>query len=149
MKKPDRDIVEFIRINKVATVCCCAENLPYCFNCFYSFLENEVCLVYKSDVNTKHSQIIINNFNVAGTITAPLENIKIIKGVQFEGIVLHEKSEFLNAAYKSYYSKFPFAIAVPGRLYVIRLNSIKFTDNSRGFGSKEYWNRLSEEHVDI
>ena len=42
---------------------------------------------------------------------------------------------------ENYYLHYPLSAAMDGRLWVIQLNWIKFTDNTRGFGFKQHWNR--------
>jgi uncharacterized protein YhbP (UPF0306 family) len=64
-----------------------------------------------------------------------------IRGVQFEGMLLDETWELTMKASSSYYLRFPFAMAVPGKLYLISLLSVKFTDNTKGFGHKQHWQK--------
>jgi uncharacterized protein len=137
----DQEIVSFINEQKVATVACVEGNKPYCFNCYYSFLEADGLLVYKSSFNTRHESILAQYKQVAGTIIPEQIDVATIRGIQFEGELLDESMELTMKASASYYLRFPFAMAVPGKLYAIRLQSIKFTDNTRGFGFKQHWSR--------
>jgi uncharacterized protein YhbP (UPF0306 family) len=137
----DKEIVEFINANKVATVCCTENNHPHCFNCYYSFLEMEGLLVYKSSLGTKHEEIMKMHKVVAGTIIPEQLEVVVIKGIQYEGLLLDDTMELTIKVSASYYLKFPFAMAVPGKVYAIQLNAIKFTDNMRGFGFKQQWKR--------
>jgi len=138
----DKEIVDFIAEQKVATIACIDErNAPYCFNCYYSFIEQDGFLIYKSSFNTRHEAILKQNKQVAGTIIPEQIEVATIRGIQFEGALVDETMEQAMKASASYYLRFPFAMAVPGKLYLLQLDRIKFTDNTRGFGFKQQWQR--------
>jgi uncharacterized protein YhbP (UPF0306 family) len=139
----DKEIVDFVELNKVATIACAEGGIPYCFNCYYSFIENEGLLIYKSSYGTRHEEIMQVNKSVAGTIIPEQIEVAVIKGIQFQGMQLNDNFDIGLKASASYYLKFPFAMAVPGKLYVIELHEIKFTDNTRGFGFKQHWKKSS------
>ena len=135
----DKEIVDFINECKVATVCGALEDKPYCFNCYYSFMEQDGLLVYKSSFGTKHEKMLELNANVAGTIIPEQIDLATLRGIQFEGLLMKESIDITMKASSSYYLRFPFAMAVPGKIYIIELKKIKFTDNSKGFGYKQHW----------
>jgi uncharacterized protein len=137
----EKEIIEFIKEHNVATVACCDENLPYCYSCYYSFIEEAGILVYKSSGGTKHEKILEKNNNVAGTILPQKVDIAHLKGIQFEGKLSVENFQTTMKLSASYYLRFPFAMAMPGKLHGIELSTIKFTDNTRGFGFKQHWQR--------
>jgi hypothetical protein len=137
----DEEIVAFINENKVATVCASVNNEPYCFNCYYSFMEQDGLLVYKSSTGTKHDKMLVENNKTAGTIVPENTEVTSIRGIQFEGLVLKERFELSLKLSASYYLKYPFAMAMPGTLFAIQINKMKFTDNTRGFGFKQNWER--------
>lgn len=137
----DQEIVSFINECKVATVCTSQGDEPYCFNCYYSFIEGEAYLVYKSSFGTRHEKMLEQNKKVAGTIIPEQIDLATIRGVQYEGVLLNDTMDLSMKASSSYYLKFPFAMVVPGKVYVIQLNKVKFTDNTRGFGFKQHWER--------
>ena len=64
-----------------------------------------------------------------------------IKGIQLEGIVLSLDDPQANHASSHYYKKHPMALAIPGEIWTIQINTIKFTDNSFGLVKKTSWNR--------
>lgn len=140
MENPDKEIINFLKENKVATVCCSESNIPFCFNCFYAIMEEDMFLVFKSDENTKHAKILAENFDVAGTVTAPFFTLGKLKGIQFGGRVRNEKS-IMSKALWFYYGRFPYAMTVPGKIFIIELDIVKLTDNSKGFANKQLWNR--------
>lgn len=137
----DQEIKDFINECKVATICGTEDQQPYCFNGYYSFLEQDAYLVYKSSYNTKHEKILEQNPLVAGTIIPENIDLTTLRGIQFEGELIRETIDVTMKASSAYYLKFPFAMAVPGKLYVIALKKIKFTDNAKGFGYKNHWEK--------
>ena len=79
---------------------------------------------------------------MAGTILPDKLNVLQVKGVQFEGVILPQDHPASKSASTHYYKKHPMAIAMPGDIWTIQVNSIKFTDNSLGFGKKLTWSRV-------
>ena len=136
----EKEILDFILHNNIASVCCTTNNIPYCFNCFYSVLKDEMCIVFKSSVDTKHIQILADNKLVAGTIIDSDINLARVIGTQFEGIHI-ENDKIAPKASKSYYLRYPFAIAMPGRLWILELNAIKYTSTINGIKHKLEWSR--------
>lgn len=113
----------------------------WCFSFFYSFDEEAGLLYYKSSTDTRHSIIIHTNPKVSGTILPDKLNFLAIKGIQFEGVVLSADDPMAVNASAHYHQKHPMALAMAGQVWTIRLDHLKFTDNSLGFGKKLNWNR--------
>lgn len=135
-------INKFIEKQTCASVCCVDEqNNPYCFSCFYSYDAHESRLYYKSSINTRHSAILLKNPAVAGTIMPDKLNLLQIKGVQFEGVILPPGHPLTKNASNQYHKTHPIALTMPGDIWTIQLNNIKFTDNTLGFGTKLQWSR--------
>lgn len=138
-------INEYIKEQSCANVCCIdAENRPYCFSCFYAYNSNERLLYYKSSADTQHSMMLVKNPAVAGTILPDKLNKLHIRGMQFEGMVLSMEHPLTKTAAAFYYKKNPIAVAMPGEIWTIQINSIKLTDSSLGFGKKIAWKRSEE-----
>lgn len=78
---------------------------------------------------------------VSGTILPDRLNTLLIKGVQFDGIVLNEPGTLTERASQFYHKKHPLALAVAGETWIIQVNRVKMTDTTRGFGKKIIWNR--------
>ena len=135
-------IDKFIKKQTCASVCCVDEqHKPYCFSCFYSYDGNESLLYYKSSADTSHSAILVKNPVVAGTIMPDKLSLLQIKGIQFEGIVLPRDHPLTKNASSYYHRKHPVALTMAGEIWTIQLNTIKFTDNTAGFGTKLCWSR--------
>lgn len=140
----DKKISAFIKAQTALTIATSVDSIPYCATCFYAYLEEENLLVFKSDAETRHiSDALINN-NVAGSILVDKTEIGKIKGIQFNGSFLSPKDAPLKDAQKAYYFKYPYAAAMKGDLWVIELTSVKFTDNTLGFGKKLIWEKIIE-----
>lgn len=137
----DKEIIDFINECKVATVCGTEGEQPYCFNCYYSFMEQEGLLIYKSSYGTKHEKILEQSPLIAGTIIPEQIDLATLRGIQFEGELMKEGFDITMKASASYYLRFPFAMAIAGKMYVIELKKIKLTDNTRGFGHKQHWEK--------
>ena len=145
----EQNIQEFLESEKNLAFCTAVENSPYCASCFYAFEKENKFLVFKSDRKTQHIVNALINDRVAGTVTPDIQKTGTIKGIQFTGkfTVLHD--EWLEKAKKSYYSKFPFALVVPGELWGIELLTVKMTDNTLGFGKKLVWEKVQSEEISI
>ena len=135
-------IAEFIARQTCGNLACVDETgLPWCFSFFYSWDAAAGLLHYKSSDDTRHSIILHANKKVAGTILPDKFNLLQIKGIQFEGELLPEEHPLAAGGSAHYHKKHPMALAMPGEIWTIRLDHIKFTDNSLGIGKKLNWKR--------
>jgi hypothetical protein len=138
-------INDYIQAQSCATVCCTdVTGDPYCFNCFYAYNSHQQLLYYKSSAGTRHSAMLLKNPAVAGTVLPDRLNKLLVKGLQFEGRLLEMEHPLAKNAAAHYYKKNPLAVALPGEIWTIQLNSIKLTDSSIGFGKKIIWNRAAQ-----
>ncbi|MBI5373316.1 MAG: pyridoxamine 5'-phosphate oxidase family protein [Sphingobacteriales bacterium] len=135
-------IAEFIARQTCGNLACVDEaGQPWCFSFFYSFNAEAGLLHYKSSMDTRHAAILSKNPVVAGTILPDKLNLLQIKGIQFEGELLPLDHPLAKHASAHYHKKHPVALAMPGDVWTIRINHIKFTDNSLGIGKKLNWKR--------
>ncbi|RXF71717.1 hypothetical protein [Arcticibacter tournemirensis] len=137
--KVDKRIVAFIQSQSVLTIATSANNMPYCATCFYAYSENANALVFKSSAETTHIAQGIENRHVAGSVLPDKLVTGKVKGIQFSGILDRVDAAHQDDLQKVYYKKYPFALAMGGELWVIKLSWIKFTDNTLGFGTKVIW----------
>jgi uncharacterized protein YhbP (UPF0306 family) len=63
-----------------------------------------------------------------------------VQGVQFEGVIVEKDSSKLKAA-KFYYLRYPFAVAMSGKLQILEFHSIKYTNTTNGIKRKKEWER--------
>lgn len=132
-------IVDFLKNNRVATICFIDEkNTPYCFSCFFVFKEETAILVFKSSQGTSHEKNTKAATKISGTILPEQLDFLKIKGVQFSGKTLNE-NEIDSTLSSSYYKKYPFGRLMGGYIWAVKLEFIKFTDNTLTFGHKTLW----------
>ena len=138
----DSSIPKFIVQHTVLTMASFDEMYPHCANCFYAYHEGWNALLFKSDESTRHIKFSLKNSFVAGTILP--DNLKkgITQGIQFKGIFIHPTGSLADEAEKTYYSRFPFARAMGGTVWMIELTDIVFTDKVFAIGKKSHWNKV-------
>jgi len=139
MNHPEKRIVDFINQHHVLTLATCGENNPWCANCFYVWLEDENCFVFTTDNATKHAQDAFQNPSVAGSVVLETSVLGKIRGIQFRGTMQIPEKELASKAKFAYLKKFPFAVLMDTKLWIIKVNYIKMTDNRLGFGKKLIW----------
>lgn len=138
-------IIRFIQRQTCATICCADEQgKPYCFSCFYAFNCEEGLIYFKSQPEAHHSGLLKNNPIIAGTILPDKLNKFLVKGIQFEGIVLDSDNPLMKHDSGFYHKKHPIALAMSGEIRTIQINHIKMTDSTMGFGKKIIWVRDEE-----
>lgn len=141
MKKIDTKITDFIQSHHLLTIATSKSNEPYCANAFYVYLEKENMLVFMSHEDTKHIRDAFLQKIVAGTIAAETNDINLIKGIQFQGILSKLEFGMLLSAKKHYLKKFPYSKMLTADFYGIEITFIKMTDNTLGFGKKLVWKK--------
>ena len=135
------EILDFIKEHQLATICVSADDMPYCFNAFYSLMEKENYLVIKSAYGTRHMEMAEKNDKVAGTIIPDQVNPSLIRGIQFSGRAVTDNMALALQAAASYYLRFPLSMAIPGKIWMVELTDIKFTDYTKGLNYKATWQR--------
>jgi hypothetical protein len=111
------------------------EELSAC-NLFYAFDLEKTSFIVASSDETTHIKNILKNQNVAGTVVLETKIVGKIEGVQFRGEFLPLENEALK---KLYFKSFPYALAMSPKLWQIKINYFKLTDNTLGFGKKIIW----------
>src|SRR6478736_1195493 len=136
------NIIRFLQKQTCATICLVDElGNPYCFNCFYAFNSEDGLLYFKSSATSYHVGLLKANPKTSGTILPDKLNVLMVKGVQFEGIVLDEQDPLTEKASQVYHKKHPLALAIKGETWTIRINRIKLTEGAKGFAKKFTWTR--------
>jgi len=135
-------MAKFMQKQDCATICCVDNSgNPYCFNCFYAFNKEEGLLFFKSSEGSYHTALLQANPHVAGSVLPNKLQVMLVKGVQFEGIIVNNNEVQIEQAKSFYYKKHPMAIAVPGEIWTVQILSMKMTDNTQGFGKKIHWEK--------
>ncbi|MGD9969213.1 MAG: pyridoxamine 5'-phosphate oxidase family protein [Sulfuricurvum sp.] len=138
--KPLESIKKFLDEHHLLSLATSCERL-WCCSMFYAYLDDEVAFVVASDPQTEHMLNVSVNPLVAGTVALETKTVGKIRGIQFAGEML--KAESLDGG--AYFERFPYARVMNPTLWKIRLDEIKMTDNTLGFGKKLIWKRDSSE----
>ena len=141
MNIPSKKIIDFINHHHVLTLATSVNNIPYCANCFYVYLEDANTFVFTSDMKTKHVEDALQNKKVAGSVVLETSIVGKIQGIQFQGEMKLPEGEKKKTVNKAYMKKYPFAKLMNTKLWVIDLSFIKLTDNRLGFGKKLIWEK--------
>lgn len=132
----DKKIFSFIQNHHLLTLATMGERL-WCCSMFYAYDPDTFSFVVASDETTEHMRNIASNPYVAGTVALETKTVGKIQGIQFSG-----KMESCSDILKSlYFEAFPYARVMNPTLWSIRLDEVKMTDNTLGFGKKVTWKR--------
>lgn len=111
--------------------------------CLLSFDAQKVAFYILTEEKTRHAQMSGPQAAVAGTVNGQPKTVALIRGVQFKGEIRRLEGEESDLARKAYNRRFPVARMLSAPVWEIRLDEIKFTDNTLGFGKKMIWLRDS------
>ena len=125
----------------VVTYCVGREDELWCANAFYVYDSERVAFYLLSDEKTRHGQMAGVKARIAGTVNGQPKTVALIRGVQFRGELRRVKGPESEAWRERYNRRFPVARVMSSPLWEIRLDEIKFTDNTMGFGKKLHWLR--------
>lgn len=125
----------------VVTYCVGREDDLWCANAFYIYDSERVAFYLLSDEKTRHAQLAGARARVAGTVNGQPKTVALIRGVQFCGELRRVEKPESEAWRERYNRRFPVARVMSSPLWEIRLDEIKFTDNTLGFGKKLHWLR--------
>ncbi|HXP98409.1 MAG TPA: pyridoxamine 5'-phosphate oxidase family protein [Telmatospirillum sp.] len=134
-------IVSYIKANNILTVCTEQNAIPWAASCFYAFDKDTMEFFVLTSLETRHGAEMQNNNQVAGTVSSQQVNVAKIRGLQFSGTALLLDGEPEKKGRSLYYKRFPLARVHAAPLWSIRLEAMKYTDNSFGFGTKLFWER--------
>lgn len=135
----DGRIVRFFKKHHVLTIATTVDDIPWCANCFYVYLEEENSLVFTTDDDTRHGREFLINPLVSGSVVLETMVTGKIRGIQFSGSVSKPSGELIEKVKHSYLRRFPVARLMDIHLWIVRLSYIKMTDNRFGFGKKLVW----------
>ncbi|HQQ95583.1 MAG TPA: hypothetical protein PLQ93_13595 [Bacteroidia bacterium] len=136
----DKTISEFISEHQIASLCV-ADTKPYCFIVFYTFMPEYNLLLFKSQLSTRHAQILQNKPFISGTILPDNNSLLKVKGLQFCGELTPHPALHALSANAKYYLTYPMGIAIPGQIWQVEIREAKLTDNGVHFGYKLNWKK--------
>src|SRR5690349_19921459 len=117
--RPDKLIASFFKAQTVFTLATSAQDQPYCSTCFYAYSEEHNMLVFKSSEQTDHIQQALINKLVSGSLISYKLQRGKIKGIQFKDKLDETVTQCLSDLKKTYYTKYPFALAMGGEVWTI------------------------------
>ena len=133
MNRDLEKIVNFINKHHVMSLATSADSELSVCNLFYAFDVKEVSFVVASSDDTTHIQNILKNPNIAGSVVLETKTVGKIQGLQFRGTFSLLESKDLKTLY---FKTFPYALAMNPKLWKIKIDYFKMTDNNLGFGKK-------------
>ncbi|BCG07891.1 YhbP family protein [Buttiauxella agrestis] len=134
-------ISRWLNKQHVLTYCAGGHSDLWCANAFYLYDAQRVAFYLLSESHTRHGELIGKQARVAGTVNGQPKTVALIRGVQFRGeITLIEEAEAANIR-NLYCKRFPVARVMSAPVWEIRLDELKMTDNTLGFGKKLHWLR--------
>ena len=131
----DERITRFIGKHHVLTVATASNNTPYVASCFYAYDSQRNIFIFTSDNTTRHGGEMAANSRVALNITLETRIVGRVQGLQVTGRAEPGDEE----AKSRYLKRFPYAVATPLTLWMVRPEMMKLTDNTLGFGQKLIW----------
>ncbi|WP_426726440.1 YhbP family protein [Cronobacter dublinensis] len=137
-------ISQWLAKQHVVTYCVGGEDTLWCANAFYVYDRERVAFYLLSDTKSRHGEMAGRLARVAGTVNGQTKTVARIRGVQFAGELRLVEGPESEALRERYNRRFPVARVMSSPLWEIRLNEIKFTDNTLGFGKKLGWLRAEQ-----
>ncbi|EOC1342483.1 YhbP family protein [Cronobacter dublinensis] len=137
-------ISQWLAKQHVVTYCVGREDALWCANAFYVYDRERVAFYLLSDTKSRHGEMAGRQARVAGTVNGQTKTVARIRGVQFAGELRLVEAPESEALRERYNRRFPVARVMFSPLWEIRLDEIKFTDNTLGFGKKLAWLRAEQ-----
>ncbi|MHC1479044.1 hypothetical protein ACYJW8_02215 [Frateuria aurantia] len=111
-------------------------------NVFYAVEEARQALLFLSETSTRHGSSLLVDARVAGTISDQQRDIALLQGLQLTGTVRSVRLHRLHRAWRDLYNqRIPEAAGRMTPLWLLQLETLKFTDNTQRFGHKSTWIR--------
>jgi len=136
MKKDLEKITRFLEQHHVLSLASYDASFLSVCSLFYTYSSSYNSFIVASSDETTHIKHITNNKNIAGNIVLETKTIAKVQGVQFRGTFSLLEDKDLE---KLYFKAFPHALLMKPKLWQIKVNYFKMTDNTLGFGKKIIW----------
>jgi len=132
-----RTIDAFIGDHHVLTLATVCDGAPSACNLFYAYDPEQNLFIVASSETTEHIRNVLENPRVGGTVVLETDTVGLIRGLQFTATMRRAtRTEGMR-----YFKAFPYALAMRPALWALELQSMKYTDNRLGFGTKLNWKR--------
>lgn len=133
-----KKIENFLDKHHVLSLATSSDNELSVCNLFYAYSKQSNTFIVASSNDTTHIQDILKNNKVAGSVLLETKTIGKIQGLQFRGEFSYLEDKSLN---KLYFKEFPSSMVMNPKLWQIKINYFKMTDNTLGFGKKLIWQK--------
>lgn len=139
-------ISKWLKKQHVVSWCVVSDGLPWCANAFYYYDAERVAFFILTADDTRHATIAGSQAPVAGTVSGQPKTVALIRGVQFQGEINKLSDAAAEQPLQHFIKRFPMArmMAKSVPMWEIRIDELKFTDNTLGFGTKLHWLRGAE-----
>ena len=134
-------ISKWLAKQHVVSWCVAKEGELWCANAFYVYDAQRVAFYLLSEETTRHGQMTGQQAPVAGTINGQPKTVALIRGVQFKGEIRLLSGDEADEKRALYVKRFPVARMLSAPVWELRLDELKFTDNTLGFAKKMHWLR--------
>ena len=134
-------ISKWLAKQHVVSWCVAKEGELWCANEFYVSDAPRVAFYLLSEETTRQGQMTGQQAPVAGTINGQPKTVALIRGVQFKGEIRLLSGDEAEEKRALYVKRFPVARMLSAPVWELRLDELKFTDNTLGFGKKLHWLR--------
>ena len=134
-------ISKWLAKQHVVSWCVAKEGELWGANAFYVYDAQRVAFYLLSEETTRHGQMTGQQAPVAGTINGQPKTVALIRGVQFKGEIRLLSGDEADEKRALYVKRFPVARMLSAPVWELRLDELKFTDNTLGFGKKLHWLR--------
>lgn len=134
-------ISKWLAKQHVVSWCVAKDGELWCANAFYIYDAQRVAFYLLSEETTRHGQMTGQQAPVAGTINGQPKTVALIRGVQFKGEIRLLSGDEADVKRALYVKRFPVARMLSAPVWELRLDELKFTDNTLGFGKKLHWLR--------
>ena len=128
--------INYLKKNKVNHTHIIRETIKKELKNCNAYSKEKNSFVVASSNDTTHIEHININSDVAGNILLETSTVGKIQGVQFRAVITLLEDTQLK---KLYFKTFPYALALAPKLWQIKVNYFKMTDNKLGFGKKIIW----------
>ncbi len=137
----EQKIIRFLHKEKILSLSTLSHQQPWSATCFFALDSNTMTLIIQSSLDSRHIREALDNTSISGTVYHNPGKIGHIQGIQFEAIFIKPEGFEEERIKRIYLRKFPFASLHEGESFVIKLLTVKMTDNKLGFGTKLNWVR--------
>ena len=132
----DRRIAAFLSRHHVLTLATAdSGGQPYCANAFYAYDSERNRLIFTSDIATCHARQMAARPQVAASVVLETRIVGKVQGLQLRGTV--ERADTQDR--KRYLRRFPYTALAELTLWALLPDTLKYTDNTLGFGKKLLW----------